>query len=176
MSLTPNSDKKDGSVEICSEFIRMAKSPFRFRFYLLLKLPAAFLAGLGVRQLTPQSSSVYLRYRWLTRNPFKSTYFASLSMAAEMSTGLLCMMHVRATGRPVSMLVASLEANFHKKAVGKTIFTCTDGDEIARVVQSATTTGAAQIFRSRALGVDEAGEAVAEFFITWSFRLREKTA
>lgn len=156
------------------QFIRMAENPFRFRLFLLWKLPAAFLAGLRVRQVSSSSATVSLRYRWLTRNPFKSTYFASLAMAAEMSTGLLSMLYVRASGKPVSMLVSSIEAQFHKKAKGKTVFTCSDGESIAAVVQAAVEAGTSQMFRAKATGIDEAGDCVAEFFITWSFRLRKQ--
>ena len=93
-------------------------------------------------------------------------------MAAEMSSGLLCQLQISTCGKPVSMLVTSLEARYYKKARGKTVFTCSDGTEIARLVRSAIETGTPQTIRTRALGEDDQGNQVAEFFITWSFRLR----
>ena len=50
-------------------------------------------------------------YKWLTQNPFRSTYFASLAMAAEMSTGILALSNVYKRNPPFSMLVIKMEAS-----------------------------------------------------------------
>lgn len=46
---------------------------------------------------------------------FRSTYFACLAMAAEMSTGALAMAHLYHSDPPVSMLVVKLESEYFKK-------------------------------------------------------------
>ena len=61
------------------------------------------------------------------QNPFRSTYFACLSMAAEMSTGVLAMAHLYK--KHSSCFYAGCEGKNQfilKKAVGHH-FTCNDG-------------------------------------------------
>ena len=70
-------------------FIKLMKHPVKFRIFLFTKLPAAYFAGVRVRELDEKKCMVTVPYKWLSQNPFRSTYFACLSMAAEMSTGAL---------------------------------------------------------------------------------------
>src|SRR5882757_4784957 len=99
-------------------FIRLMKHPVKFRLFLLFKLPAAFFSGVRIIDIDESRSIVSIPYKWFSQNPFKSTYFACLAMAAEMSTGSLAMMHVRKRNPSVSMLVVKLEAVYFKKATG----------------------------------------------------------
>src|SRR6059036_117152 len=99
------------------------KNPFLLRGFLLAKLPLALVAWLRVRELGPERCVVTVPYGWRTRNPFRSTYFAALSMAAEMSTGGPAMMAVELAASPVAMLIVNLEGTFGKKATGVTAFT-----------------------------------------------------
>lgn len=64
-------------------------SPWKLRLWMMAKLPLAWLAGLRMEELTADRCRISVPYRWLSQNPFRSTYFAALSMAAEMSTGAL---------------------------------------------------------------------------------------
>ena len=88
-----------------ADFIQLAKHPFKFRLFLFSKLPAAFFSGVRVREIDENKCVVSVPFKWLTQNPFRSTYFASLSMAAEMSTGALALAQIYKRSPPVSMLV-----------------------------------------------------------------------
>lgn len=70
------------------------------------------------------------------------------------------------------MLVVGLQANFTKKAVGKIIFTCEQGAELNEILQKAIETKEGQILKMRSVGIDEKGDQVAEFFFTWSFKVK----
>ena len=153
-------------------FSRIATHPFKFRLYLLSRLPSAFFSGLRIFNLDSDSCAVTVPYKWFTRNPFRSTYFACLAMAAEMSTGTLAMSHVFGRKPPVSMLVTHLEAYYLKKAIGRTTFTCLDGPLIRETIARAISTGEGQIIRVRSAGTNTNGEMVAEFYITWSFKVK----
>ena len=96
-------------------------------------------------------------------------------MAAEMSTGILAMAQVYSSKPAVSMLVIQMESNFTKKATGKTSFRCTDGPLIRETVERAKTTGEAQTVTAHSIGTNAEGEMVAEFFITWSFKIKSRT-
>ena len=151
-------------------FRRQVLNPMKLRLFLLRKLPMAWLAGLRLTQLTPESATVTVRHNYLTQNPFRSLYFACLAMAAELASGIQALMH--AQGGSVSMLVTGIQADFTKKAVGLIAFTCPDGAAIARAVAESRATGDGRTVVATSTGLDEAGDVVAVFRVTWSFRAR----
>jgi hypothetical protein len=153
-------------------FFRTLLHPIKFRLFLLTRLPSAFFSGLRVRDADADRCAVTVPYKWFTKNPFRSTYFACLSMAAEMSTGVLSMAHIQDRKPSLSMLVVGLEATYFKKATGRSQFLCTDGSIIRKAIEQAVATGEAATVRACSIGTNEAGEVIAEFFITWSFKLR----
>ena len=154
------------------EFIHLMKHPVKFRMFLFFKLPAAFFSGVRIKEIDESKSVVSIPYKWFSQNPFKSTYFACLAMAAEMSTGSLAMTHVHKRKPAISMLVVKLEAVYFKKATGKSFFTCSDGEQLKDTIEKAIETGEGQAFRATSVGVNEQGEKVAEFYVTWSFRAK----
>jgi len=70
-------------------FQKKMLNPFFFKLFLFLKLPMAFLAGLKLKELTDEHAVVLMKYKYLNKNPFGSIYFACLSMAGELASGLL---------------------------------------------------------------------------------------
>jgi hypothetical protein len=153
-------------------FIRLMKHPVKFRVFLLSKLPSAYFTGVRVKEVDEKKCVTTVPYKWFSKNPFRSTYFASLAMAAEMSTGALSMAHLYKRKPSVSMLLVKLEAEYFKKATGKTSFTCEDGELINKTIEASVATGEARAIRARSTGRNKEGEIVAEFFITWSFKAR----
>jgi len=153
-------------------FIKVMKHPVKFRIFLLTKLPAAFLAGVRVREVDEKRCRVTVPYKWLSQNPFRSTYFACLSMAAEMSTGALAMAHLYKINPPVSMLVVKVESEYFKKATGRTSFVCEDGQLFEKAIEETIATGEPRILKAKSVGTNSDGEVVAEFFITWSFKAK----
>lgn len=136
------------------------------------KLPAAYFSGVRVRYIDENKCAVTVPFKWFTRNPFKSTYFACLSMAAEMSTGVLAMGHIFKKDPAVSMLVTKLEGNFFKKATGTVTFISEDGRRIAAMVREAMSSGKSVSVNTYSTGKNKAGETVAEFVVTWSFKVK----
>ena len=156
------------------KFFKLANHPFKFRMYLLFKLPAAFFSGIKVKEINEKRCVTSVPYKWLTQNPFRSTYFACLSMAAEMSTGALAMAHLYKLNPPVSMLVVKVESTYSKKATGRTYFTCEDGELFSKMIEEAIADGEPKTVIAKSVGKNKDGEVVAEFFITWSFKARSK--
>ena len=154
------------------EFIRLVNHPLKFGLFLFYKLPSAFFAGVRVQQLSQTVCVTRVPYKWFSQNPFRSTYFACLSMAAEMSTGLLSMAHLHKRQPPVSMLVVKVESEYLKKATGVTTFTCNAGNEIRQAIESAIETGSGISVRIQSTGKNSKGDIVAEFWITWSFKVK----
>ncbi len=155
-------------------FIQLIKHPLKFRLFLFSKLPSAFFCGVRVKYIDEEKAEVTVPYKWLSQNPFKSTYFACLAMAAEMSTGLLSMMNTYKRQPSISMLVTGLEAAYFKKATGITTFICEDGIAIKSTIEEAVKTAEGKSIKAKSTGYNDAGELVAEFFITWSFKAKSK--
>jgi hypothetical protein len=155
------------------EFSKRITNGFFFRQFLLSKLPAAYFAGLRIEALDEAHAVVSVKQKWFNKNPFRSIYFAILSMAGEMSTGILSMGNIYKCKPAVSMLVLEQRGLFHKKATGKILFTCEDGNRIASLVEEAVTTGNAGSIVCYSKGMNSENELVAEFWITWSFKARK---
>ncbi len=154
-------------------FVRQMKHPVRSGLFLFAKLPSAYFSGVRVRELDAEHCVVTVPFKWFSQNPFRSTYFACLSMAAEMSTGALAMAHLHKRNPPVSMLVVKVESSYFKKATGRTKFTCADGMLFDKAIEESIATGEARTVAARSTGLNDAGEIVAEFIITWSFKAKK---
>lgn len=155
-----------------SSFLKIINNKTKARLFLLRKLPAAFFSGVRIEAVSANSCTVSVPYGWFTQNPFRSTYFACLSMAAEMSTGALAMAAIYGKKPSISMLITGMESLYFKKAIGKTIFTCSDGNLLQQAVEAAVQTGAPQTAKVHSKGTDAAGILVAEFWFTWSFKAK----
>jgi hypothetical protein len=155
-----------------NKFLALASHSFKFRMYLLYKLPAAFFSGIRIREINTEKCTTSVPYKWLTQNPFRSTYFASLAMAAEMSTGVLALSNVYQRKPAVSMLVTKMEANYFKKATSTSFFTCEDGLKIANAVNDAISSGDGKTVTVKTTGRNKDDETIAEFLFTWSFKAK----
>jgi hypothetical protein len=155
-------------------FLQLIKSPVKFRLFLMKKLPAALFSGLNIESINEQSCTVSVPYKWFTQNPFRSTYFACLSMAAEMSTGALVLAQVYQRVPAISTLIVAVDSVYHSKAVNKTFFTCVDGLLIKKVVEEAARSNAPQTVKTYAKGVNANGDLIAEFWFTWSIKAKIK--
>jgi hypothetical protein len=156
------------------DFINFVRHP-KFKLFLLTKLPSAYFSGVRVKSIDENKTEVTVPFKWFSQNPFKSTYFACLAMAAELSTGLLAMMNVHKKDPAISMLVIGLEAKYFKKATSITTFTCEDGVALSDVVKAAIQTGESRTIQCRSTGKNNAGEIIAEFLITWSFKAKKNS-
>lgn len=156
-----------------SVFQSKISNPISFRFFLLQKLPTAFLCGLRIKELSSTTTVISVKHWWFNQNPFRSMYFAVQSMAAEMSTGLMSFGQVYRRTPAVSMLVVKIEASFIKKATGMILFTCHDGALIEQAVEDTIVSGESTQIVTKSTGTNENNEVVAEFLITWSFKARK---
>ena len=153
-------------------FQRRMLNPFLFKLFLFLKLPMAFLAGLKLKELSVEHAVVLMKYNYLNKNPFGSIYFACLSMAGELASGMLAASIAHKSNPKLSMLVVEVQINFTKKAVGTILFECNQGKEILATIQKSIITGDGQTIEALTIARDEEGDVVAEFFIKWSFKVK----
>lgn len=153
-------------------FKRIITNPVLFKFFVFQKLSSAFWAGLSMAHFDEQSCGVRVKLSWFNQNPFRSMYFAVEAMAAEMSCGMLAFGQVYKRQPAVSMLVEKLEAKFVKKATGVIIFTCADGLAFQQAVNDALENKEGSKLLSTSIGKNQAGDVVAEFQFTWTFKAK----
>lgn len=164
----------DAQAPAVVSFLKKANTPWKMGLFMLVKLPSAFFWGFRVRSCSHLRCEVALPYSWFTQNPFQSTYFAAQCGAAEMSTGLMALNTLQGRG-PISMLVKNIEADFLKKATGKVVFICTEGQSIIDAVEKAIQTGEGQEVQITSTGTQEKdGVVVAKVKITWSFKVKQQ--
>ena len=154
-------------------FARQMVNPVKFRLFLLTKLPSAYFSGVRIKSIDENKCEVTVPFKWFSQNPFRSTYFACLSMAAEMSTGALALGHLYKR-EPVSMLVVKTDGEYFKKAVDTTTFICEEGSQIKKMIEESISTGEPRTVKVKSIGRNKAGEVVADFYITWSFKAKQK--
>ncbi len=149
--------------------------PSKINWFLLVKLPSAYITGVRVKTLEENTSVTTVKHRWINQNPFKSMYFAVQCMASELSTGILVIQKIQESGKKVSMLVTHQTGSFNKKARGRIKFICNDGQKIDNALQETLKTGKGQTIELHSTGIDEKGDAVSYFTYQWSIKLKEKS-
>ena len=157
-------------------FQKKMLNPFFFKLFLFLKLPMAFLTGLKLKELSDAHAVVKMKYKYLNKNPFGSIYFACLSMAGELASGMLAAAIAYKSNPKLSMLVVGVKINFTKKAVGTILFECNQGKEILETIQKSIKTGEGQTIDTLTVATNEQGDVVAEFLIKWSFKVKVKVS
>jgi len=152
----------------------MAKfSKSNLNLFLALKLPSAFFSGIRVVSISDHKATARVKHRWINQNPFKSLYWATQGMAAELVTGLLMMKKIKDSNLKISMLVVHQSGNFTKKATGKITFSCNEGAQIDEAILLAVQSGEGQTLILTAAGTDEENELVSNFEFTWSIKLKQ---
>lgn len=163
MSLSPKQQK----------LARQVTSGFMFPLFLMRSLPMGWIAGLRVRELDKGKCTTSVPFKFLTKNPFKSTYFAVQSMAAELSTATPCLLAITGQKPSVAFIIVDLKATFTKKATGRVYFTCEDGARAFKAVEKCIQTGESEEATFKTVGKMKDGTVVSEFEFTWSFKQRK---
>jgi hypothetical protein len=150
----------------------MTLTPRKINTFLIFKLPAAYLCGVRTKTLNESSCVVSVKHRWINQNPFNSMFWAVQGMAAELSTGALMMLKIKASGKNISMLVANNNASFSKKATGRITFTCHQGGAIDDAIEQAIASGEGQTIMLNSKGVNKEGVQVSDFNFEWTIKLK----
>lgn len=146
----------------------------KFWWYLLTSLPMGWIAGLRVRSVSETECTTSVPFKWLTKNPFKSVYFAVQCMAAELSTAVPCLIAIQGHKPSIAFIIVDMKAQFHKKAIDRVYFNCTDSENAFDAVEKCIQTKEPQLATFKTTGKMKDGTVVAEFEFTWSFKQREE--
>lgn len=140
--------------------------------FFLFKLPGAFFFGLNLKSIDLERSVIEVPYRWSTKNPFQSIYFAALTAAAELSTGILAL--AATEGKSMSMLVTKVQGEFLKKAKSITYFECNEVGALLQAVSMAQENEQGAVVSLSSTGKNEQGDVIARFTFEWSFRKKSR--
>ena len=149
----------------------MINTPSKINRWMLFKLPAAWLSGVRLTSINDSKCEAKVRFKWINQNPYHSMFWAVQGMAAELTTGMLLTKCIQDSNANISMLLVSNKSSFHKKAVGKITFTCSEG-KVAKQLTNSTIQNITSKAWLKASGYDEEGDLVSEFEFEWSCKKR----
>ncbi|MGM5629648.1 thioesterase [Apibacter raozihei] len=144
-----------------------------FAIFIKDHLPIAELAGITLQFSSETVAKTQVSLAFINQNPFKSMFWAVQGMAAELSSGVLCINAINKFKHDISMLVIKQEAEFLKKAIGTLTFTCVQGKEIENIIAKSIISQKGESIIVKSEGIDESGDCVAIFYFTWSFKVRQ---
>ena len=147
-------------------------TPFRLNTFTFFKLPSVWWCGVRITKIEECFCEAKVKHRWINQNPFKSMFWAVQGMAAELATGAIVMAGIAQSGAKISMLVATNNARFDKKATGRITFCCEDGLLIKDTIAKAIQTKEGQSCWTKAIGKDCHGNVVSEFNFQWTLKMR----
>lgn len=150
----------------------MKLSARKINLFNLVKLPAAYFTGVRTKYIDNTKCVVTVKHRWINQNPFKSMFWAVQGMAAELTTGALVLSKIRNSGYNISMLVATNNATFTKKATGRITFECNEGELVDQAINNAIETGEGQTVWLNSKGVNTDGVQVSEFNFQWTLKVK----
>ena len=143
-----------------------------FNQILQTQIPIAWIAGVRFEKAEENTLQTCVEHDFLNQNPFGSMFWAVEGMAAEFAGGMMLYSKIQSSGKSISTLIVKSEITFQKKALGKIVFTCTEGEKIENEIQKAIDTNQPSMFQLKSTGTDESGDVVAEFVFTWSIKVR----
>ncbi len=154
-------------------FKKLSLNRWKLYWFFIKKMPLGFISGMRVVNFNDNYASISLPFNYITKNPFKSVYFAAQSMAAELSSGIIAINEIYKAPVPVSMLVLNMDAQFTKKAKTNLLFTCNDVKTIAHAVKKTIESDKGQTVTITTTGTDKNGEIVSVFHFTWTFKTKK---
>jgi hypothetical protein len=146
-----------------------------FRLGMMKILPMGSIAGLKITEIDDEHCTVTVPYKYINKNPFNTTYWAVLGMAAEMASGALVQMYTHKLNPSVSMFVTGCDGKFLKRALGVTTFICTEGKLVGDIIQKAIDTNQPQTIHNNVKGYDKDKNLLVEFNFEWSVKARKKS-
>jgi acyl-coenzyme A thioesterase PaaI-like protein len=147
----------------------------KIRLFGLTKIPMLYFARPSVIELTTERVEVKIPLRRRTRNHLRSMYFGTLAVGADCAGGLIAMQCIDASGERVSLIFKDFKADFLKRAEGDVHFICTQGREIAALVERTLASGEREEMPVQVTATVPTllgAEPVAEFVLTLSLKKR----
>lgn len=144
------------------------------RLFGLTKVPLIWFIRPSVVQLDDEITKVKIPFKRRNKNHLGSIYFGVLCAAADIAGGVAAMKHITDSGEKVSLAFKDFKAEFHKRAVGDTMFVNKQGAEIKSFVEKTIASGERENMSVlvEAFTKQMGDEPVASFELTLSLKKR----
>ncbi|KPJ96639.1 MAG: hypothetical protein AMJ53_00175 [Gammaproteobacteria bacterium SG8_11] len=107
------------------------------RFFSFWKIPLIYFVRTSVVSIDEEKVVIKIPFRRRTKNHLRSMYFAVLAIGADVAGGMIAWNLIRKSPHKISLIFKSFHADFLKRVEGDALFTCTQGKEIAQLVEEA---------------------------------------
>ena len=104
-------------------------------FFGLTKVRMILFCRPKIVDITDEKVVLYIPLNRQTRNHIKSMYIGTMTVGADLVTGLTAMLSIRRSKRKIILIFKDLNATFLKRAEGDTYFTCNDVKKIESAVR-----------------------------------------
>ena len=110
------------------------------RLFGFWKIPLIFYVRPRITVWTAESLVCCIPLRRRTKNHLNGMYFGVLAVGADLAGGFMAFEAARLSGKKVSLIFKSMEAQFLKRAEGDVYFSCNQGVALADLVARAIST------------------------------------
>jgi len=126
----------------------------------------------SVREISSERVVVRIPLRRRTRNHVGSMYFGALGVGADCAVGALAMHLIKQQPEDIAMIFRNFSAEFHKRAEGDVDFCCSQGNEIAKLIQQVSVSGERDEMLVDVIATvpEQGDEPVATFRLTLSMK------
>ena len=140
----------------------------------LAKIPMIFFLSPRLVKLNGQTCQIMIPLTRRSRNHLNCMYFGALATGADCAGALAAMKQIQKSGKKISLIFKSFEAEFLKRAEGDTLFTCDDVPEMTELVERAIASGEREnrVVKVVATVPSKGPDPVAEFKLTLSLKAR----
>lgn len=152
-----------------------ARATIALRLFGLARIPMMFFVRPSVVAISPAHIVVRIPLRRRTKNHLGSMYFGALSVGADCAAGGLAMLLIRQRPERIALIFSDFNAEFHQRAEGDVDFSCTQGQEIAKLIAQAAASDERVEMPVQVIATVPAqgNEPVATFSLTLSLKKRE---
>lgn len=150
------------------------------RGFSFAKIPLLFLAKPVVQSISQDRCEVRLPYTRRNLNHLNSMYFGALCIGADVAGGLMAqrLLDQLPAGKKGALIFKDFQARFLKRAEGDTVFTCSEGPAIRKLIEQCVQTGERHDIPVKVVATvpEKSGdEPVAEFVLTLSIKVRSSS-
>ena len=143
------------------------------RLFGLTQVPLIGYIRPRILEISDERVRVLVPLNRRNKNHLRAMYFGVLSAGADVAGGLIAMRLITRRKAPVQLVFKDFQAEFLKRAEGDVVFTCTEGREIAALVDRVIASGERENLPVHVVATVPsklADEPVARFILTLSLK------
>lgn len=153
----------------------LQKANLKFKLIGLFKIRMLGFVSARLVESTPQKTVVKIPLNRRTRNHLGSIYIGALAVGADVTGAWIAFNLLDRTKKKVSIVFKDLKAEFHRRADGDVLFTCSDGEKVSEAFEQTLVDGERKNIGLKVVATVPSkyqDEPVATFVMTLSMRYK----